>query len=120
MIGPVGFAETISTWTRSAARAAPPPNASPSSRISPSADDEPLVAEEEVDEARAGDLGALDRLEAGGRLRDLGRDLARRPPPRARELQRDVRRVVAVLRLARPLELELGAGRVGERGRERR
>ena len=56
---------------------------------------------------------------AGGRRRDLLRDLARRPPPRAGELQRRVRRVVAVLRVRRPLELELGAGARRERGRER-
>src|SRR3954452_2294401 len=80
---------------------------------------EPLVAEEEVDEARPGDLGPLDGLEPGGRCCDLRRDLPRRSPPCPGELQRDVRRVVAVLRLARPLEGELGPRRVDERGRER-
>ena len=37
MIGPVGFAETISTWIRSFAAAEPLPYASPAARISASA-----------------------------------------------------------------------------------
>src|SRR4051812_12764012 len=66
---------------------------------------EPLVPEEQVDEARPGDLGALDSFETRGTLRDLGGDLPRRPAPRPREPQRDVGGVVPVLRLCRPLEL---------------
>ena len=69
-IGPVGFAETISTWTRSRRSAPPPPYAVPVLEDLGERRREPLVAEEEVDEARAGDLGALDHLE-------------RRRPPRA-------------------------------------
>ena len=60
VIGPVGFADTISTWTRSAARPSRRRTPSPASRIARERVDEPRVGEEEVDEARAGDLGALD------------------------------------------------------------
>ena len=118
-IGPVGFGGDHLDLHALSLLAAPRSKRLGAARgSSPSADREPLVAEEEVDEARPGDLGALDHLEPGGRLRDLGRDLPRRPPPRPGELQRDVRRVVAVLSLSRPLELELGSGRDGERGRQ--
>jgi hypothetical protein len=79
---------------------------------------EPFVAKEEVHEARAGDLGTLDDLEPGGRLCDLGRDLTRSAPLCSREAQRDVRGVVAVLGLRRPLELELCSRRGRERGCE--
>ncbi len=74
----------------------------------PSADSNHVVGEEEVDEAGAGDLRALD-LGQPGEVGELGGELARRPPPRAREAQRRVRRVVAVHRVARPLQLDGGA-----------
>ena len=80
---------------------------------------EPVVAQEEIDEARPRDLGAVDRLEPRCRLGDLGRDLPRGLPSRPGELQRDVRRVVAVLGPRRALELELGPRHIGDRGRER-
>ena len=41
---------------------------------------EPVVPEEEVDEAGPRDLGALYRVEPRRRFGDLGRDLAWRPP----------------------------------------
>ena len=75
---------------------------------------EPVVGEEEVDEARPRDLRALDRGERLGELGELGGELARRPPPRPGELQRRVRREVAVLDVARPLQLDVGAERLGE------
>ena len=98
MIGPVGFAETISTWTRS--RRSGEPAAVAVARLEDLAERlaEPGGREPEVDEARPGDLGALDLV------------AARRPSPASssassrgggccarREPERDVRRVVAVL-----------------------
>ncbi len=65
---------------------------------------EPLVGEKEVDEAGAGDLRALDLGQRERRLGELRGELARRLPSRSGELQRRVRRVVAVLGVARPLE----------------
>ena len=49
------------------------------------------------------------------RRRQLLGDLARRAPPNACQPHRDVRRVVAVRRIGRPLELELGSGQLGDR-----
>ena len=80
---------------------------------------EPLVAEEEVDEARPGDLGALDRLEPALRPR---RSRPRSPAAAAAAPPRAAARRSSRSRRARPrraLELELGPRHVGERGRER-
>ena len=75
----------------------------------------PVPAEPEVDEPRAGDLGALDLRQRRGPLRQFLRQLARGLPLRRSELQRGVRRVVAVLGLARPFELDAGACEARER-----
>ena len=92
--------------------AQPPPNAAPASRIAPSAVAEPRVREEEVDEARAGDLGALDARAARAPSPASSAASSRGGlPARAGELQRRVRRVVAVLGIARPLERDAGAER---------
>jgi hypothetical protein len=74
----------------------------------------PLVGEPEVDEAGAGDLGALDVLELCRRGRDLLAQLARRAAAHGCEPHGGVRGVVAVRRVARPLELHLGAHGLAE------
>ena len=75
----------------------------------------PLVGEEEVDEARAGDLDALDRVLAE-LLAQLGRepggDVARVFAQRRREQHRRVGAVVAELGLGRALQRRLGLGRL--------
>ena len=69
---------------------------------------ERLRGEADVDEPRPGHLGGPDR----GRRRKVAHDelgdVARRPAGLRRHGERDVRRVVAVLLLARPGELHLG------------
>ena len=67
---------------------------------------EPGRSQPEVDEAGAGDLGALDLHKTGRRNHQLLGQLAWRLPARGRELQRDVGGVVAVRRVARALELD--------------
>ncbi len=62
--------------------------------------------EPEVDEARAGDLGALDALQRLCLGDQLFRDLARRLLALGSELERSVRRVVPVIAARRPLELD--------------
>ena len=74
----------------------------------------------QVDEARARDLGALDEPSLESRVDDLGRDLGGRLPALTGEAQRDVRRVVAVLGVARPLERHGRPGDLGERVLEAR
>ena len=64
---------------------------------------DPCVGDVEIDEAWACGLGALGKPSGHGLVCDLGRELARRLPPGGREPQRDVRRVVAVLGVRRPL-----------------
>ncbi len=91
----------------------------PASSMRPERAGEPPVAEEEVDEARAGDLGPLDVRQLRGDRGDLDRELARRPfgacrRGAARRSSRSRRG-----RVARPLELESAPIPVGERVRER-
>ena len=119
VIGPVGFAETISTWTRCpvalrrrrtrprrrGSRRAPTTNHS--SRRKRLTKPGPATSARSTP-SRPAAAAAISAASSRGGL-----------SPRSREPQRDVRRVVAVLRLARPLELELRADRVGERGGER-
>jgi hypothetical protein len=66
----------------------------------------------QVDEARARDLGgahAFGKFRQGlQRLDQLGCELARIPAQALAELQRDVAREIAVRRIARALERELG------------
>ena len=114
MIGPVGFAETISTWTRSFAAAEPPPYSMPAASISASASRYQPRRQPEIDEAGACDLGALDLRQRRRLLDELLRDRPRRLPPRAGELHRHVRRVVAVRVVARPLEHDRCARRLAE------
>ena len=118
MIGPVGFAETSSTWMRSGVSAEPAPKRLPASTTVASA--RPSQASSSVmlrnpgpatsipaipsrDAARSASSAATSR---GGRLL------------RAREAQGDVRRVVAVLRVGRALERHGRAGELAERAFE--
>ena len=75
---------------------------------------EPGRSQPEVDEAGAGDLGALDLRKTGRRNHQLLGQLARRLPARGRELQRDVGGVVAVRRVARALQLDRSPSELGE------
>ena len=68
------------------------------------------IRDEQVEEARACNLGALDVRELSRALRELLRELARWTPPCGRKPQRDVRRVVAVRRIGGPLEQHLRTG----------
>ena len=68
----------------------------------------------QVEESGPGDLGALDLLELLGACRQFSRQLAWRSFPLRRGPQRDVRGVVAVRGIARPLELDGRTGDVGE------
>ena len=76
VIGPVGFAETISTCTRSRGSAQPPPY---SGSISAEQLAEEGVGHPEVQEPRPGDLGPLDLGQLERPRRELLGDLARRP-----------------------------------------
>ena len=80
----------------------------------------PAVGEDEVQEARAGDLDALERrAEAGLQLlAEVGRDVARGPAQDGRQEHGRVRRVVAVPGLLGTLERRrrLRARPVGQRG----
>ena len=104
-IGPVGFAETISTCTRSRPRrpAAAVALADLGERV-----EEERVADPQVDEAGAGDLGRLDLVERRDLLRELLREVARRPADRLGRAHGDVRREVPVRWVLRPLELDVG------------
>ena len=74
----------------------------------------------EVDEARSGNLRSLDVVQRPRELRELARDLARRARAMRGEPQGGVRRVIAVRRVVRPLELHLLARRLAElRGKPR-
>ncbi len=75
---------------------------------------EPGVGDVEVDEPRPGGLGRLDQAPLDGAGRNLGGQIARRLLPRRGESKRDVRRVVAVARIGRALELDGRAREVGE------
>jgi hypothetical protein len=76
--------------------------------------DEELVRHPEVDEAGAGDFGARDGIELLGAPGEIGREVARRAALPRREPERDVGRVVAVLGLRRPLELDRRARELGD------
>ena len=115
MIGPVGLAETISTWIRSGAPSDPDPNPSPAARMSPIA-----AASQSSDTWRFTKPGpaasAASTMPCLGCLRCyLGCDVARREPSRARQSKGDVGRVVAVLDVAGTLELDGSAGDAAER-----
>ena len=111
--GPVGLAETNSTCTRSPRSPAPKRVA----RVEHAAHgrEVPGVGEEQVQEARAGDLDLLDAvaerlLERGA---ELLRDRARRLAQEGREQHRRVRRVVAEAGLLRALQGEAVGRAVG-------
>jgi hypothetical protein len=67
---------------------------------------EPGSRHPEVDEAGAGHFRALDLVVLGRPLGQLGGELLRRSPVLRGALERDVRRVVAVSRILRPLQLD--------------
>ena len=92
--------------------------AGPAARISPSASPNQAGRQPEVDEARAGDLGALDLVQPGRGGRELLAELARRAALHRRELHRDVGRVVAVRGVVRPLELDRRARELRQPGLE--
>ncbi len=73
VIGPVGFAETISTWTRSRTAAEPAPYASPASTISASASRNQSAERNRLTKPGTGDLRPLDL----GQRRRGGRQLRR-------------------------------------------
>ena len=75
---------------------------------------EPVGREPEVDEAGAGDLRALDLLQAQRGGGQLLAELARRALAHRRQLHRDVGRVVAVLGVVRPLQLDRRPGKLRE------
>ena len=84
----------------------PRPQSSPAATTCCAARDVPRVGQEDVEEARAGDLDVVDRLPqplAQLRPEPLG-DLARRRAQRGREQHRGVRRVVAETCLLRALQ----------------
>ena len=60
--GPVGLAETNSSRIRSGARAPPPPNESPAASAAAQRVAVPSVGQGQVEEARAGDLVADERV----------------------------------------------------------
>ena len=119
MIGPVGFAETSSTWIRSGGSADPPPKRRPpaSTVASPA----PSQASSTVTFRKPGPATSTrgDPVQCGDPPAQLLGDLARRLPTLAREAQRDVRRVVAVARVCRALELDRRPRHVGKRARQR-
>ena len=115
MIGPVGFAETISTWIRCARRRRPRAERVAGREDLPERLREPRVGDVEVDEAGRRRLRPLDETTLERRSDDLAGDVERRLPPRAREAERDVRRVVAVRRIARTLERDRDLRDLGER-----
>ena len=113
--GPVGFADTISTWIRS-----PLDRRGGPERFSRLADlshavREPGVRQPEVHESGTCGLGSLRQPVGDDALRELVRDLARRSLLQTRELEGDVRRVVAVLGVAGPLERDGRACELRER-----
>ena len=79
---------------------------------------QPLGRDPQIHEPRAGDLGSLHFLQPRGSFRQLRRELPRRSPLLGRGPQGDVRRVVAVHGIARPLERDRRAREVGQPSRE--
>ena len=75
---------------------------------------EPAVVDRQVEEPRPGDLDPRHAVEAGDPLAQLLGDLPRRAPQRPRELERDVRRIVAVALVGRPRQLDRGAAGLGD------
>ena len=71
---------------------------------------QPRIGQPEVDESRSRSFSTLGESTLHHALRDLPCDLSRRTLLQPGELQRDVRRVVAVLRLAGTLERDGSAG----------
>ena len=107
-IGPVGLAETISTWTRSRRSAEPAPKPEPASRISAERLSEPARQQERLRKpgpatsARSTTGRAAPRRRAPPRARAAA--CASGARPRAR-----VGRVVAVLGIGWPLQLDAAA-----------
>jgi len=66
--------------------------------------------EPDVEEAGSGDLGGGDARRRGQSRGELGGELARRDAEALRVLHRRVRRPVAVLRVLRPLDRDVGRG----------
>ena len=115
MSGPVGFAETISTWTRSGVSAEPPSEALAGFEDLVQRRHHPGVRHVQVHESGACRLRFVDEPARHCLDRDLRREIPRCQPPRGRDPERDVRRVVAVLRIPGALELHRRAGNLGER-----
>ena len=108
--GPVGLAETNSIMTRSPACAF---DAAERIALGQYARDDRLSRrgrDRHVDEAGAGDFHALDDRRRRHRGDDRLRELARTAARGLGERERDVRCVVAVRRLLRPLDLHRRAG----------
>ena len=79
MIGPVGFAETSSTWMRSGVSAEPAPKRLPCVDDRRERTSEPGVVHRDVQESGARDLDRRDPVERRRTLRELRGHLARRP-----------------------------------------
>ena len=75
---------------------------------------EPRAGHPEIEEARPGDFGPVDLFELLGACRQLGCQLARWLLAQWCGPQRDVRRVVSVLGIARTLEVDRRADELGE------
>ncbi len=109
MIGPVGFADTISTWIRS----------DPLGRAGAVAiacleqlRERGLVpggGDAQVEEAGTGDLGPFHEAGEVGPLGELGGNLARRAAQDRREPHRHGAGEVAVIRVARALQRDIHA-----------
>ena len=76
--GPVGFADTISTWIRCGVAAEPAPYAAPALEDLRERVREPRVCQMKVDEPRPGDICAVDDVERRRLLGDGVRQVARR------------------------------------------
>ena len=79
---------------------------------------QPLSRDPDVEKAGPGDLGPLDLLELRGSFRQLRCELLRRTAVLGGGPERDVRGVVAVRRIARPLEHDRHAREIGQPPRE--
>ena len=69
---------------------------------------QPLVGRPDVDESRASQFDLLHERHGAERLHERLRDISRRAPGALRKRECDVRREIAVLLLARRLQLRVG------------
>ncbi len=75
---------------------------------------QPLVFQGEIDEARRGDVDALDLFRGLDEANDLPGDGERAGADGPRQLERDARSVVAVLGVLGPLDDDIGEGDIGQ------